>query len=118
MTSSSRRRAGIPWLPQLRRALTPDGTLVIVGSEGEVDGSAACERQGSGRRSCRPFVRQTLRTFVAKQNADDLVVLKDLIEAGKVTPVIGGIAYPLSQVPEAMRQLQGGARAGKGRLSP
>ena len=54
-----------------------------------------------------PFVHQKLGTFVAKANGEDLVVLKELIEAGKVTPVIDK-AYPLSEVPEAIRHLEVG----------
>jgi len=59
-----------------------------------------------------PFVDQKLGTFVAKANGEDLVVLKELIEAGKVTPVIDK-AYPLSEVPEALRHLEEGHARGK-----
>jgi NADPH:quinone reductase-like Zn-dependent oxidoreductase len=59
-----------------------------------------------------PFVSQKLGTLVAKANREDLVVLKELIEAGKVTPVVDK-AYPLSQVPEAIRHLQEGHARGK-----
>ena len=59
-----------------------------------------------------PFVSQKLGTFVAKANGKDLVVLKELIEAGKVTPVVDK-AYPLSQVPEAIRHLEEGHARGK-----
>jgi NADPH:quinone reductase-like Zn-dependent oxidoreductase len=51
-----------------------------------------------------PFVSQKLGTFVAKANGEDLVALTELIEAGKVTPVVDK-AYPLSEVPEAIRHL-------------
>jgi NADPH:quinone reductase-like Zn-dependent oxidoreductase len=59
-----------------------------------------------------PFVSQKLCTFIAKPKSDDLVVLKELIEAGKVTPVIGK-TYPLSEVPEAIRHLSEGHARGK-----
>ena len=59
-----------------------------------------------------PFVSQKLGTFVAKENGEDLVVLKELIEAGKVTPVID-TTYPLSEVPEAIRHLEEGHARGK-----
>ena len=59
-----------------------------------------------------PFVSQRLGTFIAKQKRADLLVLKDLIEAGKVTPVIGS-TYPLRQVPDAIRQLGEGHGRGK-----
>ena len=59
-----------------------------------------------------PFVRQKLGTFIAKPNGKDLVAIKDLIEADKVTPVIGK-TYPLSEVPEAIRHLEQGHAQGK-----
>ena len=59
-----------------------------------------------------PFVSQKLGTFVAKANGEKLVLLKELIEAGKVTPVIDRI-YPLNEAPEAIRYLQEGHARGK-----
>ena len=50
------------------------------------------------------FVRQQGRPFIAIPNNDDLVALKELIEAGKVTPVIDR-TYPLSETPEAKSSL-------------
>jgi NADPH:quinone reductase-like Zn-dependent oxidoreductase len=58
------------------------------------------------------FVSQKMTTFTAKENKEDLVVLKELIEAGKVTPVIDR-TYPLSEVPEAIRYLEEGHTQGK-----
>ena len=55
---------------------------------------------------------QKLGTFIAKAKGEDLVVLKDLIEGGKVTPVIDS-TYPLSEVPEAIRHLEEGHARGK-----
>jgi NADPH:quinone reductase-like Zn-dependent oxidoreductase len=49
---------------------------------------------------------------MAKRSKDDLVVLKELIEAGKVTPVIDR-SYPLSEVPGAIRYLEEGHAQGK-----
>jgi len=57
-------------------------------------------------------VREKLGTFVAKQTSEKLIVLKELIEAGKVTPVIDR-TYPLSEVPEAMRYVEAGHTRGK-----
>jgi NADPH:quinone reductase-like Zn-dependent oxidoreductase len=53
-----------------------------------------------------------MRFFVAKINQKDLVLLKDLLEAGKVTPVIDR-RYPLSEVPAAIRYLEEGHARGK-----
>ena len=59
-----------------------------------------------------PFVRQQGRTFVAIPKQEYLVALKELIEAGKVTPVIDK-TYPLSETPEAFRYLGEGHARGK-----
>ena len=58
-----------------------------------------------------PFVGQKL-TFINKENHEDMIVLKELIESGKVTPVIDR-TYPLGEVPEAIRYLEEGHGRGK-----
>jgi len=50
--------------------------------------------------------------FVAREHYEELQVLTELIEAGKITPVIDR-TYPLSEVPEAIRYLQEGQARGK-----
>jgi NADPH:quinone reductase-like Zn-dependent oxidoreductase len=77
---------------------------VIVGAEG---GNRWTGGIGRSLRAVllSPFVRQSLRMFIARTTAEDLQYLKELIEAGQVTPVIDR-TYPLSQVPEAMRHLE------------
>ena len=50
--------------------------------------------------------------FVSSENHEDLIVLKELIESGKVTPVIDRV-YPLAEVPEAIRYLEEGHARGK-----
>jgi NADPH:quinone reductase-like Zn-dependent oxidoreductase len=98
-------------LARLRRALTPRGTLVIVGSEtgGRVLGGT--DRQIRAM-MLSPFVGQKLGTFVASENNRDLMVLKELVESGKVTPAIDR-TYPLSEVPAAIRYMQEGRARGK-----
>ena len=59
-----------------------------------------------------PFVSQKLGTFLMKPNTHDLQFLKELIEDGKVKPVIGRI-FPLREAPEAMRSLDEGHAQGK-----
>ena len=58
-----------------------------------------------------PFVSQRLVGFGVKHNGDDLTALRELIEAGKVTPIVGR-TYPLTGVPDAMRDLQAGSSGG------
>ena len=103
--------AGARAISQLRRALTPRGTLVIVGGEG---GGRWLGKAGRWilAPTMSPFVSQKVTTLSVKHNGDDLLVLKDLIEAGKVTPVIGK-SYQLSEVPEAIRDLEKGRTQGK-----
>ena len=97
-------------LSQLRRALTPRGTLVPVGGEG------GDRWIGIGRSLqalvVSPFVSHTLRPVSSKPNQADLQILKELIDAGKVTPVIDR-TYSLSEVPDAIRYLHEGRARGK-----
>jgi NADPH:quinone reductase-like Zn-dependent oxidoreductase len=98
-------------LARLRRALTPEGTLVIVGGEGGGRWLGGTDRQIRAL-VLSPFVSQKLGTFVNRENHEDLLVLKELIESGKVTPVIDR-RYLLSDVPEAIRYLEEGHARGK-----
>jgi len=103
--------AGHRSLSQLRRALTPKGTLVIVGSEGRGRWLGGFDRNLRAPVLSR-FVGQRLRMLASKERGEDLEVLRELLEAGKVTPVIGR-TYPLREVPEAIRQLEAGHTRGK-----
>jgi NADPH:quinone reductase-like Zn-dependent oxidoreductase len=98
-------------LSRLRRALAPKGTLVIAG--GETDGRwlGGTDRQLRALVLSR-FVAQKLGTFVSKENHEDMIVLKELIEAGKVTPVVDR-TYPLNEVPEAIQYMREGRARGK-----
>ena len=98
-------------LARLRRALTPEGTLVITGGEGGGRWLGGTDRQIRAL-MLSPFVGQKLGTFINKENYEDMLVLKELIESGKVTPFIDRV-YPLSQVPEAIRYLEEGHARGK-----
>ena len=98
-------------LRRLRRVLTPQGTLVIVGGEGGGRWFGGIDRQLRAMVLSR-CVGQELGTFIARQNHEDLIVLYGLIESGKVTPVIDR-AYPLAEVPDAIRYLNGGHARGK-----
>lgn len=97
--------AGNHSLAECRRVLTTGGTLIY----------------NSGRAGflpiiqlhvLKPFVRQKLRFFVAKLNDTDLDTLRDLIEAGKLMPVIDRI-YPLSEASKAVAHVGTGHARGK-----
>jgi len=103
--------AGNRPLSHLRRALTPRGTLVIVGGEEGGRWMGGTDRQLRAL-VLSLFVRHKLRSFVATSRKEDLQFLKELLEDGKVTPVIDR-TYALSEVPEAIRYLEEGHARGK-----
>ena len=98
-------------LSDLRRALTPRGRLVIIGGETSGRWLGGTDRQLRAL-LLSPLVRQQLGTFIASENSQDLTVLRDLIEAGKITPAID-VAYPLAQTAAAVRHVQEGRARGK-----
>jgi len=103
--------AGNTSLHRLRSALTPTGTLVIVGGEegGRWTG-------GFGRSLRTPllslFVRQRLTMLASRERASDQERLTTFIEACMVKPSIDR-TYPLERVPETMRHLEAGDVRGK-----
>jgi len=98
-------------LSRLRSALTPRGTLVIVGGEGGGRWLGGTDRQLRALLLSR-FVSQRLTSFINSENHEDMAVLAELIEAGKITPVIDR-TYPLIEAPEAIRYLEQGRARGK-----
>jgi NADPH:quinone reductase-like Zn-dependent oxidoreductase len=101
-------------LSECRRVLAPKGTYI--------------PNRGTGGRWIGPlgriakarmvslFVRQRLRPFLSKENTEDLFHLKELIESGKVTPVIDR-TYPLSKSAEALAYVAEGHARGKVAIS-
>jgi NADPH:quinone reductase-like Zn-dependent oxidoreductase len=103
--------AGRRPLSHLRRALTPQGALVIVGGEGGDRWLGGFQRQiFAPLRSL--FTEQKLLGLISKERRQDLLTLKDLIEAGKLTPVIDR-TYPLSEASHAIGYLAQGHARGK-----
>jgi 2-desacetyl-2-hydroxyethyl bacteriochlorophyllide A dehydrogenase len=90
-----------------KRALSPEGIYVLVG--GSMNALFRAMFLG-------PWISMTGRrkmgVLTAKANKKDLLVVKELLEAGKVKPVIGA-RYALSDVPEALRYLEAGHAQGK-----
>lgn len=104
--------AGNRPLSQLRRALAPRGTLVIIGGEGGGPWIGLLKRIFQTL-LLAPFVRgHKLRALTATERQADLQFLTELIEAGKVTPVIDR-TYSLRDAPEAIRYLAQGHARGK-----
>ena len=94
-----------------RRALTPKGALLLSSGEptGRVFGPVGRMVKAG---VLAPFVSQRMLSFLMKPKKEDLLVLKQLIEDGKVTPVIDR-TYPLAEVPEAIGYLEGLRARGK-----
>jgi NADPH:quinone reductase-like Zn-dependent oxidoreductase len=100
--------AGTASPSRCRRALTPKGTLVLSSGDGRFTGMgrmAAAALSG-------PFVSQALVMRVAKLNQADLLALTELIEAGKVTPVIDR-TFTFGEIPAAVRYCEEGHTRGK-----
>jgi NADPH:quinone reductase-like Zn-dependent oxidoreductase len=102
--------AGNRSLSELRRALTPRGTLVIVG--GEDAGNWLGVRRQLRAAALSPFVRQKLGFFISKERRQDLDELRRLLEAGTIRPVVDR-TFPLEEVPAAIRYLRDGPARGK-----
>ncbi|MEV8373921.1 NAD(P)-dependent alcohol dehydrogenase [Kribbella sp. NPDC056861] len=103
--------AGNPTLRRLRRALTKTGTAVIAGGEGGGPIAGGTDRQLRAR-LLSPFVRQRLTSLLSRENAADLAVLRELIEAGQVVPSIDSVVG-LTEVPQALVDLESGLVSGK-----
>lgn len=93
----------------LRRALTDDGRLVLVGAGGGRLGPVTRLIGGMVRMR---LLRQRLAVFIAAVRREDLETLTGLIEAGQLRPVIDR-SYPLEQVPDALRYVESGQARGK-----
>jgi len=98
-------------LSEYRRVLNPKGAFVVVG--GPNNGQWIGPMIGPIKASLlSPFVSQKLVMILAQLNKEDLTILHDLMQAGKVTPVIDR-RYSLSEVPAAIRYLEEGHARGK-----
>jgi NADPH:quinone reductase-like Zn-dependent oxidoreductase len=97
-------------LAENRRVLTPDGRLVIIGgASGEWLGPMM---RPLGAMMLSPFVDQEMGMMLAHLYSDDLIFLAELMQAGKVTPVVDR-SYRLSEVPAAIRYSEEGHARGK-----
>jgi NADPH:quinone reductase-like Zn-dependent oxidoreductase len=89
----------------LRRALTPQGVIIPNSGHGGMGYVLKAFLLS-------PFKHQIGGMYLASPNNKGLVFLKELIEDGKITPVIDS-TYPLSETPEALRYLGKGHARGK-----
>ena len=104
--------AGRRSLPQLRRALGPRGTLVIVGGDGGGRWTGGFFRGIFRAPLLSLFVGQRMRGFVSKESGEDLRTVSGMIEKGTVTPVIDR-TYQLVEAADAVRYMEQGHPRGK-----
>ena len=98
-------------ISRLRRALTPSGTLVIVGGE---DGDRLTGGIGRQLRAAllSPFIGQRLAFFLSKESAENIGALAEHLAAGDVTPIIGQ-RFALDEVPAAIEAMEAGTLTAK-----
>src|SRR6266852_1328564 len=100
-------------LLECRRALKPKGIYVLIGGGGTNDqGLIGPLANPIKAMLLSPFVSQKMGMMLAELNKKDLTILGDLMQSGKMTPVIDR-TYPLSQIAEAIRYLEQGHARGK-----
>jgi NADPH:quinone reductase-like Zn-dependent oxidoreductase len=90
-----------------QRALSPKGMYVMTGGSGAQMFQAMFQGPWISMTGSK-----TMGNMLVKPNKHDLVFMKELLEAGKVIPVIDR-TYPLHEVPEALRYLEAGHAQGK-----
>jgi NADPH:quinone reductase-like Zn-dependent oxidoreductase len=97
-------------LSDYRRVMQPNGIFVIVGGpRGDWLGPLAMPLKA---KVLSPFVSQKFEFFLAQLNHADIGILRDLMQAGKVAPVVDR-TYPLREVRAAMDYLEAGHARGK-----
>jgi NADPH:quinone reductase-like Zn-dependent oxidoreductase len=95
------------------RVLNPQGKLVMIGGGGPEDqGFIGPLINPLKMVVLKPLITQEVGSMLAQMTQKDLTILADLIQTGKVTPVIDK-TYPFSQLPDAMRYLETGRARGK-----
>jgi NADPH:quinone reductase-like Zn-dependent oxidoreductase len=104
--------AGRRPLSNLRRALTPRGTLVVVGGDGGGRVTGGFFRGVLRGPILSLFVGQRLRGLNAKVRLADLQALSEMIDAGQVSPVVGR-TYSLVEAADAIREIERGHARGK-----
>ena len=98
-------------LSEYRQVLNSDGTLIVVGGPSDNSWLGPITTLLKAY-FVSPFISQKMSFMLARANKDDLDLLRDLMQTGKVTPVIDK-RYPLSETPAAIAYLEQGHAKGK-----
>lgn len=102
--------AGVTPLSRLRQLLTPEGALVLVGGEAGGRWVGVMDRVLRAA-LLSPFVGHEVGNFMAKENAEDLAALRDLVESGEVAPAVDR-TFPLARTADALHHLAAGHARG------
>lgn len=97
-------------LSDCRRALKPSGTLVLNSGTGARGWKLLARLAAPILLS--PFVSQNLRRYLSEPNPADLALLRELLEAGKLTPAVDRV-FSLAQTAAALRHIETGHARGK-----
>jgi NADPH:quinone reductase-like Zn-dependent oxidoreductase len=97
---------------ECKRVLGPQSTYVAVGGSGTNPWIGPLSQSVAVRFASMRDSRKVVTLFLAKVNKQDLLVLQELLEAGKITSVIDR-TYPLSEARDAIRYLEAGHARGK-----
>jgi NADPH:quinone reductase-like Zn-dependent oxidoreductase len=101
-------------LPEYRRLLTPNGTYVLIGGGGANEqGFLGGLAKALDAAVYSKFVKQKMGMMMADPSTKDLTLLADMVQSGKIKPVIDRTYKSLSQIPEAIRYVEEGHARGK-----
>jgi NADPH:quinone reductase-like Zn-dependent oxidoreductase len=101
-------------LSECRRALTPNGIYVLIGGGGvNEQGFVGALGKALNAAIYSRFVKQKMGMMMADPSTKDLTLLADMMQSGKIKPVIDRTYKSLSEVPDAIRYLEQGHARGK-----
>lgn len=109
--------AGLRTLRELRRTLTPRGTLVMIGGEDDGRWIGGAVVRNVRALAAGPFTGQRLRSVLALESRADLETLAAMLADGSLRPVVDR-TFPLPETPEALRLLMTGRARGKFVVTP
>src|SRR5882762_5612542 len=101
-------------LSECRRVLTPNGIYVLIGGGGvNEQGFVGALGKALNAAVYSRFVKQKMGMMMADPSTKDLTLLADMMQSGKIKPVIDRTYKSLSEVPVAIRYLEEGHARGK-----
>jgi len=101
-------------LSEYRRLLTPNGSYVLIGGGGANEqGFLGGLGKALNAAVYSKFVKQKMGMMMADPSTKDLTLLADMVQSGKIKPIIDRTYKSLSEVPDAVRYVEEGHARGK-----